>query len=1285
MDINSLLSPQESATQSRQSTATQAPLSIASPTPTPNVSSHKTIRRTRSGSARQGMTSSPLAQHVFASSRLPDQSPPTMSPPNGPNRAGGSGTPPVNDLPQPPPRQPSTPGIDTLAGLASLQHHQLQRSSLRTAEPYESQLSPPTLYSNAPPIPRNTPTPRSSFDLAMSEASRDTLKRNYADSSLAADAQQLATQLATRIQEYPHAYEAHVQFIQLLHAGFMNHVYPPHTPDKHGDPQKYDLLKDLRSAREEMDRLFAVGEDLWADWIQDESMLARTVEERIAVMELCRRAVEEEYGSAKLWAIFGEWMLYLYYAATGESSQSQWSEEDRLVGREVFSWQSVVEVWQKGAEATRWRINDSNRIWDRLLELSVQDLARASSAERVAQTRALFEGRLQTPHATWDQTFQLFSGFISTYYNAKYEDIMADTVARASETKAKYNMREELERRLQRTVDSGDRDQEWSVFSEYIEWETSRNRRKGLFSFDLVNAVYQRATLRFSFVAKLWEDYITFITDESMRLATTPSAVPTLERATRHCPWSGSLWSQYLLSSEREGQSFSKIADIKHKATCTGLLDAGGMEEVLKVHTAWCSYLRRRAFLPDSTDEDLDVAEVGIRSAIESVQELGEKKCGKSYQGDPMFRLERIYIRYLSERGSWDSARETFKSLVSRRGGGSEFWLTYYFWELLSWSRFVQGEATADAARRTSNPSYATAVLKQAIKRRDLDCPDKIMTTYITHCEDFEDSDELQIAMIETHKAQKAIDRKKEKDALAAQTIKLESASQHENGVSISKRKREDETTDINGVSTKKARSEDAISDQTSAKRDRENATVYVKNLPKSFSEVRVRQFFRDCGTINSLKLLTPDDDSVSALIEFDSKEDAIVAQTRDRKVVDEHIIEVQIGSGSTLYVANFPRTADEAYIRGIFSEACRLSFQFGEVVDVRFPSLKYNTRRRFCYVQFLSASAARAATRLDGMTVGDDLHLVVQISDPSQKRERSGPVYEEREIHVSNLHWKATESDLQVLFSQYGKVEVARIPTKVDGGSKGFGFVVFSSKEEANAALEMDQKDFRSRPLHVKLSTPTGPKRQATTIVSRVGKSPSVEPNGVSPSSSWASELSHTAGPRAARTLGLMNIPDTINDTRIRSIVESFGSIVKIILRPDHQGAIVEFADVNDAGRASLELEGYEIATGKKIHVGSASEMMRQHAEHKTDRIQVGKQKDKTPMLIQPAVIKRPAQPGTRAGRRGAFGLKRGGGPTATHQDHRLEARNTGATAEHEKVTKTNDDFRAMIQRSAQ
>lgn len=57
------------------------------------------------------------------------------------------------------------------------------------------------------------------------------------------------------------------------------------------------------------------------------------------------------------------------------------------------------------------------------------------------------------------------------------------------------------------------------------------------------------------------------------------------------------------------------------------------------------------------------------------------------------------------------------------------------------------------------------------------------------------------------------------------------------------------------------------------------------------------------------------------AIIEFNSKDEAVVAQTRDQKSIDEHTIDVQVGSGSTLFVTNFPPTADEKYIRDLFCE----------------------------------------------------------------------------------------------------------------------------------------------------------------------------------------------------------------------------------------------------------------------------------------------------------------------------------------------------------------------------
>ncbi|KAF7183629.1 hypothetical protein CNMCM7691_003908 [Aspergillus felis] len=1256
MDINSLLSP-DSNPQSGRSTPGNGSMSANNASAAASRPPNKPLRKGRTTSARPAMTSSPLAHHVYAPSQLNDPSPPATSSPNaGPSTGGGNGTPPAVDLP--PSRQASTPGMDTLADLASMQHHQPQRSNssiLRGTESYESQLSPSTMYPHVNPISHNTPTPRTSFDIAMSEGPREgAARRNYADTSLRPDAQRMATELFTQIQDNPHIYEAHVNFIRLLHEGFVNHVYPPNNPEIHGDPRKYDLLRDMRTAREEMDKLFAMGEDLWAEWIQDESMLAQSVEERIAVMELCQRSIEEEYGSTKLWAIYGEWVLYLYNSANGDTGSNQWSEEDKLVGREVFTWQSVLDVWQRGAEATRWRIHDSHLVWDRFLDLQVQDLSRRPSQERASQVKSFFDVRLQTPHATWDQTFQAFSGFVSTYYNANYEEIMADTAGRlATPIKEKYNAREHLEIKLRNAVDAGEFGLEWAAYSEYIEWEVSRHRRKRQSNFDLVNAIYQRAVLRFPTDSNLWEDYVMFLIDQNTHGNARATTISTLERATRHCPCSGTLWSQYLLSSEREGQSFQKIADIKHKATSTGLLDAGGMEEVLKVHTAWCSYLRRRAFLSDATDEDLDVAEVGIRSAIESVQELGEKKYGRSYQGDPLFRLERIYIRYLSESGSWDSARETFKGLVGRRGNSYEFWLTYYHWELISWSKFVQGEATADAARRTPNPSFATAVLKQAIKRTDLDWPEKIMQVYVAHCEDYEDSDELQQAILETRKAMKAINARREKEAREAAALQQQQAAAADLASQAEKRKREDDTG-VNGFpSSKKARAEEpapapaptaAQPEPVALRRDRENATVVVKNLPHHIAEHRVRQFFRHCGTINGLKMLPGDDgNSETAIIEFETREEALVAQTRDQKLLDDNAIEVHLGSGSTLFVTNFPSTADESYIRNLFDE-------YGEILDIRFPSLKYNTHRRFCYVQFKSSGDAHNATKLNGTRVGSDLNLVVKISDPSRREDRHGPVYEGREIHISNIDWKANEGDLKEVFQKYGTIETVRIPRKVDGGSKGFGYIVFSTKEEAEAAVAMHEQEFRSRPLQVKISTPQGAKRTATTIVNRVraSQSPAAEVNGTKAPSV---EPEGTAKERSARTLGLMNIPDTVNDARIRALVERYGPLVKIVLRPDHQGAIVEFADVNHAGKASLELEGQEIAPGRRLHVGTVSEMLKQSAEKKAGPGQATKSKEKATFLQPTGPIKRPVQPGQRGGRRGGLGVKRVSIPSTASQ----------------------------------
>lgn len=82
------------------------------------------------------------------------------------------------------------------------------------------------------------------------------------------------------------------------------------------------------------------------------------------------------------------------------------------------------------------------------------------------------------------------------------------------------------------------------------------------------------------------------------------------------------------------------------------------------------------------------------------------------------------------------------------------------------------------------------------------------------------------------------------------------------------------------------------------------------------------------CGTINSVKMFHgPDGNSEVSIIEFETKEEGLGALTRDQKLLDGNTIEVQLGTESTIFVTNFPPTADEGYIRDLFGKVRHASF----------------------------------------------------------------------------------------------------------------------------------------------------------------------------------------------------------------------------------------------------------------------------------------------------------------------------------------------------------------------
>lgn len=372
----------------------------------------------------------------------------------------------------------STSGMDALAEVAS-------RQSPRMLSRHPERSSPSTSPHAAPH--------RSPVDSIIPDAPKRLSPpsvHTYGASSLTVDESHLIAGLSKQLHEDRLNRNAQVEFVGLLHNGFSRHV------ESGKDAHAYELLRDLRHAREFMDETIPVGEDIWADWLTDENLLVRNLDDRFKLMELHSRSVREEPNSAQLWRLYGDYMYFLWTCSNrpNDGNNHDWSPDDKLVGQQVFTWDRMMEVWEAGVENTKLHINDSNLVWDRYMEIILMDVAKQAIPKKIEHVKRLFLDRLLHPHSTWGQTSQAFSSFISTYDNKNYEEVMVDMSQRSSKVKKSYAMREPHEFKIQQALERMDKSAEYAAYTEYLNWEL---RLKGVFSYELISSLYSRVTTRF--------------------------------------------------------------------------------------------------------------------------------------------------------------------------------------------------------------------------------------------------------------------------------------------------------------------------------------------------------------------------------------------------------------------------------------------------------------------------------------------------------------------------------------------------------------------------------------------------------------------------------------------------------------------------------------------------------------------------------------------------------------------------------------------------------------------
>lgn len=273
---------------------------------------------------------------------------------------------------------------------------------------------------------------------------------------------------------------------------------------------------------------------------------------------------------------------------------------------------------------------------------------------------------------------------------------------------------------------------------------------------------------------------------------------------------------------------------------------------------------------------------------------------------------------------------------------------------------------------------------------------------------------------------------------------------------------------------------------------------IFVKNLAPSVDNKGLYDVFSVFGNILSCKITT-DENGISkgyGYVHYETAEAANEAIQKvngmileEQEVVVGHFLRRQDRSTNewtNLYVKQFSPAWTEENIAALFSP-------FGELSSVKVARDENGVSKAFAFVDFTNhESAAKALNELQGKVVegpgsdGQPAMFELYVNRAQKKAERLREIksrtdsakaeqlgkYQGMNLYVKNIDDTLTDDQLRELFAPFGTITSARIMKEDESNvSKGFGFVCYSSPEEASRAVaEMNGKMIGNKPLYVTL-----------------------------------------------------------------------------------------------------------------------------------------------------------------------------------------------------------------------
>ena len=271
---------------------------------------------------------------------------------------------------------------------------------------------------------------------------------------------------------------------------------------------------------------------------------------------------------------------------------------------------------------------------------------------------------------------------------------------------------------------------------------------------------------------------------------------------------------------------------------------------------------------------------------------------------------------------------------------------------------------------------------------------------------------------------------------------------------------------------------------------------VFIKNLDTAIDNKALHDTFAAFGNILSCKVAQDEHGNPRGygFVHYETAEAAENAiksvngmLLNEKKVfVGHHVpkkdrqskFEEMKANFTNIYVKNIDPSVTDEELRELFE-------QYGSITSASVSrEIETNMSRGFGFVNF--AGHESAAKAVDALHETEYKGQKLYVGRAQKKHERKEELHKQYEaarvekaqkyqginLYIKNLDDEIDDDKLRQEFSPFGTITSAKVMKDDSGKSKGFGFVCFSSPDEATKAVtEMNQRMINNKPLYVALA----------------------------------------------------------------------------------------------------------------------------------------------------------------------------------------------------------------------